>query len=136
MRRCSALPYDRALVDFAFGSEFGEVVPGDVSDDLDDQPGCQRGVGVVEFGWEVLDAACSGVLDDAWPDCLAEAAEGFVDQVVVNRPVGDGLRLDVRPCLRIARSLAGEQVVERAGGGVALGERIAEAPCLPQSRDQ
>ena len=87
---------------------------GDVSDDLDDQPRCERGGGVVEFRWKALDASFSGVFDDAGSSRLTQAAEGLVDQVVVDSPLRDGLGFDVRPGVGIARGLAGEEVVEGA----------------------
>jgi len=75
-------------VNFTFRSELGKVVPGDVADDLDDEPWCQRRVGVVELRREVLHASFSGVFDDAGADGITEAAEGFADQFVVHAHSG------------------------------------------------
>ena len=50
-------------------------------------------VGVVELRREVRHSHLLGVFDDAGSDGLAQAAEGFVDEFVVHRPFGDGLRL-------------------------------------------
>ena len=87
--------------------------------------------GVVEFRWKSLDPSFSGVFDDAGSYRLTQAAEGLVDQVVVDSPLRDGLGFDICPGVGIARGLAGEEVVEGARRGVALSEWCAEPPRLP-----
>ena len=54
----------------------GEAVEGDVPDDFDDELRCEFGGGVVELRRE-LDSHLPGMLDDAWPDLLAQVAEGL-----------------------------------------------------------
>jgi hypothetical protein len=48
-------------MDLAFRRKPREVMPGDVSDDLENQPGREWRAGVVELGREVLDASLAGV---------------------------------------------------------------------------
>ena len=68
---------------------------------------------------------CAGLVDEGWAGGFAEVAEGFTEDVVVQRPVGDGLGFDGDPGVGVARCLAGEHVVECASLSVA---RVSAGP--------
>ena len=65
--------------------EAGEVVPGDLSEDVDDDLRCDFGVGVVELWWE-FESELAGVLDDALAHAVAEAAERRAERLFVEVP--------------------------------------------------
>ena len=127
---------DGPFVNLALRGQSGKQVPCDVPDDVDDHLGRELGVGVVELRRQVRHAHRLRVFDEARPDRRAQSADRLVDEVVVQRPFGHGLRLDGYPRVGITRRVACQQVLEGAGRGVALGERISESPGLAQGRDQ
>ena len=125
-----AVPRGSVAIARISGRQPGEVVEGDVPDDFDDELRGEFGGGVVQLRRE-FEPHLPGVLDEAGSGVLAQVAEGLPQGLVVDRPCGDGLGLDGGPCLRVARRVAGEDVVEGARCGIALGERLTEVPGFP-----
>ena len=65
--------------------EAGEVVPGYLSKDVDNDLGCDFSVGVVELGRE-FEPELPGVLDEAPSDAVPEAAERLAEGNFVEVP--------------------------------------------------
>src|SRR4029077_6019735 len=112
-----------------------EVMPRGASEDVEDQRRCDLCVRVVELRRGV-DAESAGGFEDAVPQSLAEAAEAFVEGVLVEVPFRDRERGECPPGVRVARFVEREQVVEGAGRSVTPGERLAEVPDLPERGDE
>ena len=102
-------------------------MPGDLSEQVEDDLGGDFCVGVVEL-WREFESEFPGVFDDTLPHGLAESAESLVEGLFVEVPCRDGEGGDGRPGLRVARLVEGEEVVEGSCRGVTLGEGIAEVP--------
>lgn len=94
--------------------------------------GCAFGVG--QLGRDG-DPGLSCVFEQAAAGGLAEDAECPAHLHHVHVKLRDRQWLHVWPARGVAGGLAGQQVVERRGVGIAAGERVAEAPHLAERGD-
>src|SRR6476469_10296143 len=112
-----------------------EEVDGDLSEYGDDESGREFASRLVELGGK-RDLELSGSGDEGGCCGLAQAAEGLAHYFEVHGPFGHRTGRGGRPVLRVAGGVSGEEVVEGAGRGVALGECLTESPGLAQGGDQ
>jgi len=89
-------------------------LPGGVSEDVADEARC----------------------DLASSHALAEPAESFAEDLLVEVPFRHRASGHGRPRVGVARLVAGEEVVEGTRRGVPFGERAAEVPDLAEGGDQ
>jgi hypothetical protein len=79
---------------------------------------------------------CWALAMRAGPMPMPEGAQALAHHLGVHRPIGHRTRGDGRPGSRVAGRGAREDVVEGAGRGVPLRERLTQSPGPPQRGDQ
>ena len=109
--------------------EPGEMVRRDLEDDLEELFPARGLRGVRDLGGD-RESGLLGVFHEARADGLAEQARRLTELYLAQLPFRHRPRVHVGPARGVSRRLSGKQVVEGAGGGVAVAERVAEIPDL------